>query len=83
LRAHASDGPLPSEAIQAAESALLSQIRQVRAGLSAGVAAGARAAGQVAGRLPGRVDDAPNGNVSSVDVSAGDDGTGGGDHGAF
>ena len=83
LRAHASDGPLPSDAIRAAESVLLSQIRQVRAGVTAGVAAGARAADQMAGRLPGRSDDAPSEAWSSVDSSAGDDRTGGGDDGAF
>lgn len=87
LRAHASDGPLPADAIRAAESVLLSQIRQVRAGLSAGVsagvAAGARVAEQVTDRLPGRADGAPNVNLASVDASGGDDRTGGGDHGAF
>jgi len=51
LRAHADDGPLPADAIRAAESVLLSQIRQVRAGISARVRAGERI---ITGRLPGR-----------------------------
>jgi UDP-glucose 4-epimerase len=96
LRAHASDGPLPSEAIRAAESILLSQIRQVRAGVTAGMAAGARAAEQVAGRLPGRGEgsgyegsgyegsgyEGPGVGMSSVDADLADDWTGGVDHGA-
>jgi hypothetical protein len=61
---------------------LLSQIRQVRDGVTAGMAAGARAAEQVAGRLPGRGEE-PGTGTSSVDRAVGDDGMGGGDHGAF
>jgi UDP-glucose 4-epimerase len=79
LRAHASDGPLPSEAIRTAESVLLSQIRQVRAG----VTAGARAAEQVAGRLAGRADEALDTDGAGIDLSASDDQTDGGDYGAF
>jgi UDP-glucose 4-epimerase len=50
LRGHEGDGPLPTDAIRAAESLLLSQIRQVRAGVSARVQTGEKL---VANRLPG------------------------------
>jgi UDP-glucose 4-epimerase len=79
LRAHASDGPLPSEAIRTAESVLLSQIRQVRAG----VTAGARAAEQMAGRLAGHADEASEPDGAGIDLSASDDRRDGGDYGAF
>jgi hypothetical protein len=42
-----------------------------------------RADEQMADRLLGRADDAPDETFSSVDASAGDDRTGGGDHGAY
>jgi UDP-glucose 4-epimerase len=74
LRGHATDGPLPADAIRAAESMLLAQIRQVRAGVTAGiaagvaarvtagVAAGVRAAEQISGRVPGMSEKAGGGD---------------------
>ena len=50
LRGHEHDGPLPTEAILAAESLLLSQIRQVRAGMTSRVQAGEKLVGS---HLPG------------------------------